>query len=747
MDINKILMELTLDEKASLCAGASFWRTQAVERLGVPSVMVSDGPHGLRKQNEGGDHLGVGESINAVCFPTASALAASFDRDLAQYMGGLLGNEAQAENLAMVLGPGLNIKRSPLCGRNFEYFSEDPYLAGQMAAAFTKGVQGKGVSVCLKHFAANNQETMRMTGSSQVDIRTLHEIYLAAFEQTVRDAQPHSIMSSYNQINGVFSSENRELLTDILRGKWGFDGVVVTDWSAVKDRVKGLQAGLDLEMPGPGGQKQKILDAINNGSLDKTDLDKAVSNWLRFVEWHMANRDETAVFDRVADGEAAARIAAQCAVLLKNENEVLPLDKNAKLAFIGDFAQTPRYQGAGSSHINASHVVSALEAAEGMNVSFAQGYRAKEAETDTVLLAEAVAAARTAEAAVLFVGLPDAFESEGFDRTHLDMPANQIELIEAVAAVQPNTVVVLHNGAPIVMPWLDNVPAVLEMYLGGQGVGRAAVALLTGEVNPSGKLAESFPEKLSDNPSYLNFPGEKGIVEYREGVFVGYRYYDKKEMDVLYPFGHGLSYTSFAYENLRMSANTIDDTETVTITVTIRNTGKRGGGEVVQLYVQNPIVTIIRPIRELRDFAKITLEPGESKDVSFTLDRKAFAYFEPKLGDWQVESGTYRIQIGASSRDLRLEAPIHVTSTVRVPVVYHRDTTVGELMSDPICKEMVGPVVMDCLRKVAAGVGSIGDDSDELLLGMAMEMPLSALVSFGTISDAELDVMILQLNG
>jgi beta-glucosidase len=532
MDIKSVIQGLTLEEKAGLCSGRDFWHTKAVERLGINSVMMSDGPHGLRKQTGEGDALGITESIKAVCFPTASALASSFDRDLLRLLGETLGDECQAENLAVLLGPGLNIKRSPLCGRNFEYFSEDPYLAGAIASAYIQGLQSKGVASCVKHFACNNQETCRMTSSSEVDERTMHEIYLPAFEAAVKEGKTKSVMCSYNRINGVFAAENRELLTGILRTRWGYEGFVVTDWGGVKDRVKGVAAGLDLEMPGgtgPGTQDKRIIAAVRDGSLDEALLDKAVANMIAFTGWHEQNRRPGVVFDREKDHAVAAQAAKECAVLLKNEGGILPLAKNVKAAFIGDFAKTPRYQGSGSSYVNASRVSNAFECAAALAVSYAQGCRANQPEPDAALEGEAVQAAKSADVAVIFAGLPDNFETEGVDRTTMFLPENQNRLIQAVAEVQPNTVVVLHGGSPFEMPWVDRVPAILNMHLAGEGAGEAAAALLSGDANPSGKLAETWPLKLADNPSYLNFPGEKGFVEYREGIYAGYRYYDKKK--------------------------------------------------------------------------------------------------------------------------------------------------------------------------------------------------------------------------
>ena len=561
-DVKGIIREMTLEEKAGMCSGKDFWHLKGVERLGIPEVMVSDGPHGLRKQAAEADHLGLNESIKAVCFPTACATACSFDRDLLEEMGERIGDECQAEDLSVILGPAVNIKRSPLCGRNFEYFSEDPYLASQMAAAHIKGVQSKNVGTSIKHFAANNQEHRRMSCSSEVDERTLREIYLAAFETAIKESKPDTVMCSYNRINGEFASENHWLLTEVLRDEWGFDGYVMSDWGAVNDRVKGLKAGLELEMPASGGTTDKeIVEAVKNGELDEAVLDRAVERILNIVFKFADNRQE-GKFDKEEDHKLAAKIEAESMVLLKNEG-VLPLPtQGKKIAFIGKFAEAPRFQGGGSSHINSFKITGALEAAkEVAQVTYAQGYDIKEDVIDQDMLNQAVETAKEADVAVIFAGLPDAFESEGYDRSHMRMPQCQNTLISEIAKVQENVVVVLHNGSPVEMPWADEVKGILEAYLGGQAVGQAEVDVLFGKANPCGKLAETIPYKLADNPSYLNFPGDGQTVEYNEGVFVGYRYYDTKEMPVRYPFGYGLSYTTFEYSDLQLSADRIKDTD------------------------------------------------------------------------------------------------------------------------------------------------------------------------------------------
>ena len=600
--IKELIAQMTLEEKATMCSGADFWHTESCERLGIPASMVSDGPHGLRKQNDKADHLGVNESIKAVCFPAGCGTAASFNRDLLYHMGETLGNECQAEGVSVILGPAVNIKRSPLCGRNFEYYSEDPLVASEIAGALIRGVQSRHVGTSLKHFLANNQETRRMSVDEIIDERTLNEIYLAAFEGAVKKAKPWTVMCSYNKINGTYAAAHHKYLTETLRDKWGFDGYVMSDWGAVNDRVEDLKAGLDLEMPSSLGANDKlIVEAVQNGTLEEKVLDAAVERVLNIVYRYTENRDAEAVFDLDHDHEVARKVAEETIVLLKND-KVLPLTEGEDIAFIGKYAKKPRYQGGGSSHINSHKITRALDAAEAAgntHILYAEGFDDKEDKIDEALLTEAVETAKRAKAAVIFAGLPDAFESEGFDREHMRMPDCQNELIERVAAVQPNTIVVLHNGAPVEMPWADRVKGILEAYLGGQAVGGAEYDILFGKVNPSAKLPETFPKQLEDNPSYLAGFGEGDHVEYREGIFVGYRYYDKKKMDVLFPFGYGLSYTTFDYSNLRLDKKTMKDTEELTVSVDVTNTGDRTGKEVVQLYVADKESTVIRPVKEL----------------------------------------------------------------------------------------------------------------------------------------------------
>ena len=733
MEINKIkelVSQMTLEEKASLTSGADFWHTESIERLGIKKSMVSDGPHGLRKQEVKGDHLGLNDSIEAVCFPAGCALAASFNKDLVTKMGEALGNECQAEGVSVILGPAVNIKRSPLCGRNFEYYSEDPLVASEIASAMIKGVQSKNVGTSIKHFLANNQEHRRMSSSSEVDERTLREIYLAAFEGAVVKEKPWTVMCSYNKINGVYAAENQKYLTDVLRNEWGFDGYVVSDWGAVNNRVKDLEAGLDLEMPGTGGVNDRlIVEAVKNGSLDEEILNKACERILNIVYRFEENRDSNAVFDRDLDHELARKVAEETIVLMKNDS-ILPLDKNDKIAFIGKFAAKPRYQGGGSSHINSHKVVSAMDEVKGMeNITYAQGYIDEKDEIVEELLNEAVEAAKKSKIAVVFAGLPDNFESEGYDRTHMKMPNCQNALIDAVCEVQPNTVVVLHNGSPVEMPWKDKVKGIVEAYLGGQAIGSAVVDVLFGKVNPSGKLPETFPLKLEDNPSYLYYFGEGDKVEYREGVFVGYRYYETKKMDVLFPFGHGLSYTNFEYSNITISDDHIKDTDTVTVTVDVTNTGDVFGKEVVQLYVSPKNNKIIRPVKELKGFEKIALEPGETKTVSFILNKRSFAYWNMEIHDWHVESGKYDILIGKSVSDIVLSREISVTSTVRIPKTYTLDSIFGDLMEDEKAMAVLNPLLgqFGNSLNVSEEGGAI---NSQMLESMIKNMPIRALLGF-----------------
>ncbi|MNO23041.1 Thermostable beta-glucosidase B [compost metagenome] len=739
-DIQHLISQLTLEEKAGLCSGLDFWHTKGIERLGIPSVMMTDGPHGLRKQAESADHLGLHNSVPATCFPSAAGLASSWNRELIRRVGEALGRECQAADVAVLLGPGTNIKRSPLNGRNFEYFSEDPYLSSEMAANHIQGVQSQGVGTSLKHFAANNQEHRRMSTDAVIDERTLREIYLASFEGAVKQSQPWSVMCSYNRVNGEYASESETLLTRILRDEWGFEGFVVSDWGAVNERVKALQAGLELEMPSSGGiGDAQIVAAVNSGELSMETLDLAVERLLSFIFKRTEHRQENISFEPEDHHRLAREVARESMVLLKNEDSLLPLAPQGTLAVIGEFAKKPRYQGGGSSHVNPTKLDDAfaeLQAVAGAAASFlyAQGYELSSDEVNEELLREARQTAAKSDAAVLFLGLPDSYESEGYDRSHLSLPASHIALIGAVAEVQENIIVVLSNGSPVEMPWIGKTKAVLEGYLGGQAFGGAVADLLFGVVSPSGKLAETFPVKLSDNPSFLNFPGEGDRVEYREGLFVGYRYYDKKEIEPLFPFGFGLSYTEFEYSNLVLDKTSINDTEAVQVRVTVKNTGSRTGQEIVQLYVGDVQSSVIRPLQELKGFQKVELQPGEAREVSFTLNKRAFAYYNVQLGDWHAESGTFRIGVGASSRDIRLSTSLEVASTTEIAVSFHRNTTIGDLLDNPLTAETA--------KKFSSifGLESAMEDNPEMFVAMMKYMPLRAMIGFGQGKYTEADL-------
>ena len=663
MTAKEILQRMTLEEKASLCSGADFWHLKSVERLGLQKIMVTDGPHGLRKQAGSSDHLGVSESVKATCFPTASATACSFDRDLLRQIGEAIGEECLQEEVAVVLGPGANIKRSPLCGRNFEYVSEDPYVTGELAAALIAGVQSKNVGTSLKHYALNSQEHLRMVSDSVADERAMREIYFAGFEAAVRQSQPYTVMCSYNRINGTYASENKRVLTDILRNEWGFNGLVVTDWGAVADRVEGIRAGLDLEMPSSGGQTDaEIVAAVNKGDLLMEALDKCALRIVQMILKTQENLGKDYTYDADAHHALARKAAAESTVLLQNDG-ILPLAEGSKLAVIGAFAKTPRYQGAGSSRINPYKIDSAVGELEALGVPFtyAEGYKlARGAEADTSLLDEACAAAKAADVAIVFAGLPDEYESEGFDRTSLDMPEEHNRLIEAVAKANPNTIVVLQLGAPVLMPWKDKVKGIVLSYLGGEAGSGAAADVLFGKTNPSGKLAETFPLRLEDVPCAQYFAGSNTSVEYRESIFVGYRYFDKTERDVLFPFGYGFSYTSFALSNLVVSDKAFQKGNKLTVSVDVENTGSRAGAEVVQIYVGRAQDVVFRADKELKGFAKVFLAPGEKKTVTVVLNDRSFSYYNAKAKAWAMEGGTYTIMAGTSAKHIALAEAVFV---------------------------------------------------------------------------------------
>lgn len=665
-----IISKLTLQEKINLCSGKDFWHMNGVSRLDIPSICLTDGPHGLRKKIENSSGSSLNNSVPTTCFPTAATTACSWDPSLLYEMGEALGEECLQEKVSVILGPGVNMKRSPLCGRNFEYFSEDPVLAGEVAAGLINGVQSKGVGTSLKHFAANSQEARRMKIDSVVDERALREIYLSAFEIAVKKAQPWTVMNAYNRLNGVYCADNHWLQTKVLRDEWGFKGIVVSDWGAVNDRVQGIKAGNDLEMPTSGGYNSgKLYDAVLSGKLDEADLDVAVDRLLDLI---FKSKDALCdyTYDKEAHHELARKIAGESMVLMKNDDEFLPLAKDKKVGIIGELARAPRYQGAGSSNICPTKLDNAFDAfiEEGYTPLYAPGYDKKSDKPNYALIADAVAVAEKCDTVLLFVGLTEDYESEGYDRSHLELPASHTELIDAVCAVNPNAAVVLFGGSPVTMPWLGKVKALLNAYLGGQAGGSAIVDIISGKVNPSGKLAETYPYALSDTPSYNNFPGSAKTVEYRESVYIGYRYYDTANVDVQFPFGYGLSYTKFEYSDVKLSKKKIKDTDTVTVSFKIKNVGSVAGAEVAQIYVADKESTIFRPAKELKAFSKVFLEPGEEKTVSLDLDKRAFAYYNVNINDWHVESGDFDILVGASSRDIRLTATLKVESTVEAEI-------------------------------------------------------------------------------
>ena len=663
MKYKDIIERLSLEEKASLCSGKDFWHMKGLDRLGIPSIMITDGPHGLRKKNpEKSDKIGLDNSVPTTCFPTAATTACSWDRDLLYKMGEALGEECLAEKVSVILGPGTNMKRSPLCGRNFEYFSEDPVLAGEMAASLINGVQSKGVGTSLKHFAANSQETRRMTIDSVVDERALREIYLTAFEIAVKKAQPWTVMNAYNRLNGTYCSDSAYLQKKVLRDEWGFEGIVVTDWGAANDRVLGLKSGNELEMPSSGGYNDRaIIDAVLNGSLDEKVLDEAVDKILSLIIKSVDRLGDYG-YDKQAHHNLARKICSESVVLLKNEDNILPLKKEQKIAVIGEMARAPRYQGAGSSVINPTMLDNAFDALidAGFNPSYAPGYNKKKDEIIEAMIEDAVLLAKKADTVLLFIGLTEIFEAEGYDRKHLKMPESHTLLAQRIFEANKNVIVVLSGGSPMEVEWADKPKAILNAYLGGQASGSGVVDVLTGKVNPSGKLAETHPLKLEDTPCFENYPGNPMTVEYRESVYIGYRYYDTAKKEVLWPFGHGLSYTQFRYTDIKLSKKTMKDGDVITVSYKIKNTGDVAGAEISQVYIKDNESTIFRPEKELKGFEKTWLEPSEEKTVTVELNSRAFAFWNVKTDNWCVESGQFTVMVGASSRDIRLTAGVNI---------------------------------------------------------------------------------------
>lgn len=684
-----LISQMTLKEKASLCSGKDFWHLKSIERLGLPEIMVCDGPHGLRKQNAENKKVGIGNSYPATCFPTAVTTACSWDRDLIYKMGQALAEECLQHGVSVLLGPGVNMKRSPLCGRNFEYFSEDPELAGEMGAAFIAGVQSKGIGTSLKHFAGNSQEMKRMTSNSIIDERALREIYLRAFEKAVKKSQPWTVMNAYNLLNGTYCSENDWLQNKVLRDEWGFKGAVVSDWGAVNDRVAGLNAGNDLEMPSSGGVNDaKIVEAVKCGVIDETTLDERVDKLIDIILKGAANKKPGYKFDVKAHNLLSRQIAEQSMVLLKNDGNILPLKRveGEYVAVIGAFADNPRYQGAGSSIINPTMIDSGRRAFNNspISVKFADGYdRSGKRKNEDAYITEACNLAKNASKAVVFIGLTDDYESEGFDRSTMKLPDGHNRLVEAVSRVNDNVIVVLEGGSPVEMPWADDVKAILNAYLGGQSVAPAIVDVLTGKANPCGKLAETYPICLKDTPTSFRYPDSKEDVQYRESIFIGYRYYDKVERNVRFPFGFGLSYTSFEYSDIKLKKKNLTKGEGAKVTFTIKNTGDVAGSEIAQVYVAKPESKIFRAPKELKGFVKIHLDPGEEKKVSVELDDRAFAFWNTATENWCVESGEYKILVGASSRDIRLEGAAKMKSEDDETIVDLRESAGVYFDGDP----------------------------------------------------------------
>ncbi|MCA9835369.1 MAG: glycoside hydrolase family 3 C-terminal domain-containing protein [Trueperaceae bacterium] len=748
-DLTKLVSQMTLEEKAALCTGAGPWVTTAVERLGIPQMVVTDGPHGVRR-TEDLDVIAA-KSKPATCFPTASCLSASWDVELIAEMGEALAEECIALGVDVVLGPSNNMKRTPLCGRNFEYFSEDPYLSGELAAAYIQAVQGKGVGTSLKHFAVNNQEYQRFSIDSVLDERSLHEIYLPAFETAVKRAKPWTVMCAYNKVNGDYCSEHHELLSDILKNDWGFEGLVVSDWGAVHDRVTGLKAGLDLEMPGPKPRRvQAVIEAVEAGDLDEAVLDEAVRRVLSIVFKAQETPKGQSEFDRAAHHALTRKVASEGMVLLKNEG-ILPLQNPASIAVIGRSAKHPHYQGGGSSHINPTQVDSPFDElkklAPSASFSYAEGY-GEGLEHNLDLITEAVAEAQAAEVALIFVALPVVIESEGYDRKALDLTEQQVNLIKSVSAVQSNTVVILNNGSAVAMSeWLDGVPAVLESWMMGQAGGGAIADILFGRVNPSGKLAETFPKALQDTPAYLNYPGENGQVHYGEGLFIGYRYYDAKQLEVEFAFGHGLSYTEFEYSNLKLASKSIKDSDGLELSVDITNVGDVAGKETVQLYIHDQESKLVRPYKELKGFAKVSLEPGETKTVRFKLNFRSFAYYHPVHKRWVTEDGDFDILIGASATDIRLKDTVTLSSTLELPSILNKESTVKEWLEDKKGKEVFEPMFKEITASFTSAMGA--DTASEADIGMdmtgfLMDLPLMSLLDFQDASLAEAPETIVQ---
>ena len=770
----EIIETMSLKQKADFASGYDYWHLESAQDLGLPKIMITDGPHGLRKQNPNGNSVGLGNSYPSTCMPPAATSACSWDENLLREEGEALAEECLQEKVSVILGPGTNIKRSPVCGRNFEYFSEDPLLAGKMSAGLINGCQSKGIGTSLKHFACNSQEAFRMIINEVIDERTMREIYFPAFEIAVKEAQPWTIMNSYNRINGVYASQNDWLQNKVARDEWGFEGLFVTDWGASVDRVPGLKAGTDLEMPSSGTlNAERIVAAVENGELDEAVLDERIDMVVDLILKSKPALEKDFKFDIEEHHAVARKVAEGSMVLLKNDDNVLPLKEGQKIAVIGEMAKAPRYQGSGSSVINPTKLDNAYDSLieAGVNVTYAQGYykapptkKDKSRKSDTELISEAAAAAKAADVAVVFIGLTEALEAEGYDRADIEIPAEHNALVAEVVKANPNTVVVLAGGAVVHIPWIDNVKAVLNSGLGGQAGGSAVANILTGKVNPSGKTAETYPLSFEENPVYGNYPGQPVVSEHKESLYVGYRYYDTAKKDVLFPFGYGLSYTTFEYSDIKLSASEIKDTDTVEVSFKIKNTGSVDGAEIAQVYVADKDSTIFRPEKELRAFTKVFLKAGEEKEVSLTLGKRAFAYYNVNIGDWHVETGEFDILVGASSRDIKLSAVIHVASTVDAEIPNYKETAPAYYTAD--ISEMTGEqwaavygqelpsaerdttkkiTIYNCLddashtkwggkigrliKKVISNFGSAENGDAAMLQAMAVQIPIRNFIS------------------
>ncbi|MCR5207571.1 MAG: glycoside hydrolase family 3 C-terminal domain-containing protein [Eubacterium sp.] len=783
----EIVEKMSLEQKAAFVSGYDYWHLEEAPELGLPKIMITDGPHGLRKQSKekkSSSGIGLGNSVPATCFPPAATSSCSWDPDLLFKAGEAMGQECLHEKVSVILGPGTNIKRSPVCGRNFEYFSEDPLLAGKCSVAIINGVQSKGIGTSLKHFCANSQEAFRMVLNEVIDERTLRETYLPAFEIAVKEAQPWTIMNAYNRINGVYASENAHTQQEILRDEWGFKGLIVTDWGASVDRIPGLKNGTDLEMPTSGPlNTKKIVAAVKSGELDEAVLDERVDTVVDLIVKSKPVLESEHDFDIDAHHEIAARIAEGSMQLLKNEDNILPLKAGAKVAVIGALAEAPRFQGAGSSVINPTKLDNALDNLKklGVDVTYAPGYEKTVDEVNEELFAQAEAVAKDADVVLLFIGLTEEFEGEGYDRVDINLPQSHNALAFRIAEANPNTAVVLAGGSVVLMPWLDNVKGLLNSGLGGQATGIAVARILTGEVNPSGKTSETYPKAFEDNPTFGNYPGGPITSEHRESVFIGYRYYEAAGKEVQFPFGYGLSYTTFEYSDLAVSSDSIKDTDTLTVSFKIKNTGAVDGAEVAQLYVADKESTIFRPAKELRAFKKVFLKAGEEAEISFDLDKRAFAFFNVNTNDWFVESGEFDILVGASSADIKLSKTITVEGTVEADIPDYRAiapnyynnvggitrndfaAVYGELPNpevdvtkkiDKYCclndarHTKWGGRLCRLIEKIMGGMGSDANGDGKMLAAMATQIPVRNFVamSMGAFSEAQADGLLKMLN-